>query len=230
MGLTNQSRYNLYRNFLHSGQFIEINDNKIICTELLKLLWQSILDEDHIKFLFYLNKIPSFALLYEYIHQGKNVKHSTLPINKNAKSNYIKLGEVASAWLNIENKTIVATDKIPDLANFASLAVEVYESIRLQEDTEWILTGRWLEELASKYAIHPLLVRKLVKQAQEQNLVKVYAEGSTPDTRFEQHDLWIIKTSDELPQLEKVYLYHGNFLIPGTSTVRIKLEGVKNAS
>jgi hypothetical protein len=42
--------------------------------------------------------------------------------------------------------------------------------------------------------------------------------------------LWIIKTSDGLPQLERVYLYHGDFLIPGTSAVRIKLEGVKDAS
>jgi hypothetical protein len=230
LGLKHQERYNLYKNFLKSGSFVEINDSKIICTELLKSLWQSVLDEDHIKILFYLKKIPSFEALYNHVNQGRTVEYSTLPIFNNAKSTYIKLGEAACAWLNIQNKKIVTTDNIPDLPDFANLAVEVYKLIRSQEDTEWILTGRWLEELAIKYAVHPILARKLVKKAQEQNLVNVYAEGSTPDTRFEQHDLWIIKTSDRLPQLEKVYLYHGDFLIPGTSAVRIKLEGVKNAS
>ncbi|MBN3889415.1 MAG: hypothetical protein HWQ43_09630 [Nostoc sp. JL31] len=230
LGLKHQERYNLYKNFLKSGSFVEINDSKIICTELLKSLWQSVLDEDHIKILFYLKKIPSFEALYNHVNQGRAVEYSTLPIFNNAKSTYIKLGEAACAWLNIQNKKIVTTDNIPDLPDFANLAVEVYKLIRSQEDTEWILTGRWLEELAIKYAVHPILARKLVKKAQEQNLVNVYAEGSTPDTRFEQHDLWIIKTSDRLPQLEKVYLYHGDFLIPGTSAVRIKLEGVKNAS
>ncbi|MEA5627313.1 hypothetical protein VB740_30905 [Nostoc sp. UHCC 0251] len=230
LGLTHQSRYNLYRNFLHSGKFVELNDNKIICTELLKLLWQSILNEDSIKILYYLNKIPSFNAICNYVNQNRSVEYSTLPISNKAKSTYIKLGEAACAWLNIQNQKIVATDNIPNSLDFANLAVEIYKLIRSQEDTEWILTGRWLEELAIKYAVHPILARKLVKEAQEQNLVNVYAEGSTPDTRFEQHDLWIIKTSDGLPQLEKVYLYHGDFLIPGTSAVRIKLEGVKNAS
>ncbi|MEH2409760.1 hypothetical protein [Nostoc sp.] len=230
LGLTHQSRYSLYKNFLHSGKFVEVNDNKIVCTELLKFLWQSILNEDYIKILYFLKKIPSFEALCNYVNQGKTVEYSTLPISNKAKPTYIKLGEAACAWLNIQNQKIVATDNRPNSLNFANLAVEIYKLIRSQEDTEWILTGRWLEELAIKYAVHPILARKLVKEAQEQNLVNVYAEGSTPDTRFEQHDLWIIKTSDRLPQLEKVYLYHGDFLIPGTSAVRIKLEGVKNAS
>ncbi|RCJ38116.1 hypothetical protein A6769_10220 [Nostoc punctiforme NIES-2108] len=230
LGLTHQSRYSLYKNFLHSGKFVELNDNKIICTELLKLLWESILNEDYIKILYYLKKIPSFDAICNYVNQNRSVEYSTLPISNKAKPTYIKLGEAACSWLNIQNQKIVATDNIPNLLDFANLAVEIYKLIRSQEDTEWILTGRWLEELAIKYAVHPILARKLVKEAQEQNLVNVYAEGSTPDTRFEQHDLWIIKTSDRLPQLEKVYLYHGDFIIPGTSAVRIKLEGVKNAS
>lgn len=230
LGLKHQDRYNLYKNFLKSGSFIEVNDSQIICTELLKSLWQSIINEEHIKVLFYLKKIPSFEALYNHVSQGKSVNYSTLPILNKAKSTYIKLGEAACAWLNIENKIIVATNNIPDLPEFANLAVEVYKSIRSQGDTEWILTGQWLEKLAIKYAIHPLLAKKLVKEAQEQHLVNVYAEGSTPDTRFQQHDLWIIKTSDGIPQLERLYLYHGDFLIPGTSAVRIKLEGVKDAS
>lgn len=230
LGLKHQDRYSLYKNFLKSGAFVEINDNKIICTELLKSFWQSILNEENTKILLYLKKIPSFEALYNYIIQRRSVEYSTLPISNKAKSTYIKLGEVACSWLNIQNQIIVATDNIPELPDFANLAVDVYKSMRSQENTEWVLTGLWLEELAIKYAVHPLLTRNLLKEAQEQHLVNVYAEGSTPDTRFEQHDLWIIKTTDGLPQLERVYLYHGDFLIPGTSTVRIKLEGVKNAS
>lgn len=232
LGLKHQDRYNLYKNFLRSGSFIEINDNKIICTELLKSLWQSILNDDYMSFLAYLKLIPSFEAVYNYINQLRTVEveDSTFPISNKAKPAYIKLGEVACAWLNIQNKIISATDNIPDLVNFANLAIDVYKSIRSQGDTEWILTGRWLEELAVKYAVHPIVARKFVEQTQEQKLLSIYVEGSTPDTRFEQHAMWILKTNNGLPQLEKVFLYHGDFLIPGTAAVRIKLEGVKNAS
>lgn len=232
LGLKHQDRYNLYKNFLRSGLFVDVSDNKIICTGLLNSLWQSILDNDYIKVLEYLRKIPSFDAVYNHINQYRIVASEdiTFPISNKAKPAYLKLGEVTCAWLNIQNKTVVSTDNKPDIPNFANLAVDVYQSIRSEGDTEWILTGLWLEELARKYAVHPILTRKLVKQAQKQNLLSVYAEGSTPDTRFEQNCLWILKINDGLPQLERIYLYHGDFLIPGTSAVRIKLEGVKNAS
>ncbi|MDJ0619147.1 MAG: hypothetical protein QNJ63_20800 [Calothrix sp. MO_192.B10] len=232
IGLKHQGSYSQYKNFLRSGSLVEERDRTIISTESLEQLWQSLLHEKPLDLLNHLRKIPSFKAVYQYVNQSRTVKaeNSTFPIKDKYKSAYIRLGEAACAWLNIQDKGIVATDNIPDLTDFATLAVDVYKFIRSQEETEWILTGRWLEELALQHAIHPILARKLLQEVQSQKLLNVYVEGSTPDTRFEQHDLSILKTSDEIPELEKVFLYHGNFLIPGTASVRLKVEGVKDAS
>ncbi len=232
IGLQHQSRYNQYKNFLRSGSLLKEHNKKIISTESLEQLWQSLLDEKPLGLLNHLRKIPSFEAVYQYVNQSRTVKaeNSTFPIRDKYKSTYIRLGEAACAWLDIQDKGIAATDNIPDLTDFATLAVDVYKLIRSQEDTEWILTGRWLEELALQHAIHPILARTLVEGVQSQKLLNVYVEGSTPDTRFEQHDLSILKTSDEIPHLEKVFLYHGDFIIPGTASVRLKVEGAKDAS
>ncbi len=232
IGLTHQDRYNLYKNFLRSGLLIEVQGNKIISTRNLKLFWQSLLNKDSLEILTFLKKIPSFEVVYNYVNQQRLVedKNGTLPINNKAKSAYLRLGEAACAWLKIQNRGIVATDNIPSLTDFATLAVDVYKYIRFQGETEWILTGHWLEELALQHSIHPIFARTLLEKVLDQKLLNVYTEGSTPDTRFEQHDLWILKTIDGFPCLAKVFLYHGDFLMPGTAAVRIKVEGDKDAS
>ncbi|MUG97089.1 hypothetical protein F7734_34035 [Scytonema sp. UIC 10036] len=232
IGLKHQDRFNLYKNFLRSGSFIEIHDERIKSTQFLMSLWQSILSRDLTSFLNYLRKIPSFEKVYNYVKRLKVVEphDKELPLRNKAKSTYIRLGEAACAWLNITNRGIVITDNKPELTDFANVAVEVYKLICSQGDTEWVLTGLWLEELAFYHHIHPIFVRELLEKARFQKLLDVYVEGSTPDTRFEQHNFWILKISDGIPQLEKIFLYHGDFLIPGTATVRIKVEGAKNAS
>jgi hypothetical protein len=230
IALTNKSRYREYKNFLQSGQFVTDDGNHIISTDTLKSFWQSLIEEDTIHFQNGLKKFPSFKALYDYMAEHRLVEEKAghLPISDREKSAYLKLGEAAGAWLNISGKGIVATPHKP--TDFARLATEVYEQIRVQEKTEWIITGHWLEALALQQAVHPIVAKKLLEKMQDQKLLRVYAEGSTPDTRFDLHVLWIIKTIDGLPQLEKVFLYHGDFFMPSTATVRIKIQGVTNAS
>jgi hypothetical protein len=64
----------------------------------------------------------------------------------------------------------------------------------------------------------------------DQGHIDVFAEGSTPDTRFEDHYFWAISMKDDLPCAEKIFLYHGNFILPGTSAVRIKIQDGQNAT
>jgi hypothetical protein len=108
--------------------------------------------------------------------------------------------------------------------------LESYEFLRTQEKTEWVLTGQWLEALVIRHAIHPITTRSLVATVKTENLLRVYVEGSTPETRFERHFMWMLQMVEGKPKLVKVFLYHGNFLIPGVSSVRIKIEPVNHAA
>jgi hypothetical protein len=115
------------------------------------------------------------------------------------------------------------------LSLFADTAIQSYRNLSVEANTEWVLTGQWLERLATEAAIHPVMAKKLVAQAREANILQVFAEGSTPDTRFDRHKIWILRSTDGSPALSRQYLYHGNLLIPGTSSVRIKIQGVHHA-
>jgi hypothetical protein len=197
-------------------------------------LWQVLVQEDAAGFLDCLMNVPSFKELYTFICQRRIVKEGSedFPIADVAIPNYLRMGEAAAAWLTIPNIGIAITDQNDqeEPSAFARAALESYEFLRTQEKTEWVLTGQWLEALVIRHAIHPITTRSLVATVKTENLLRVYVEGSTPETRFERHFMWMLQMVEGKPKLVKVFLYHGNFLIPGVSSVRIKIEPVNHAA
>ena len=167
-----------------------------------------------------------------YVCEKKFIQdQSNLPIPKRPQRNYLALGEAAGAWLLIENKEIISTTpNWPEIKEFIRDALSVYHALRTQGETEWILTGQWLEEFARQHHIHPIMARKCLQEARSQNLLHLYTEGSTPDTRFEKHWMWTLKVAEGEPRLDKVFLYHGDFLMPGVAAVRFKIEGTHHAA
>jgi hypothetical protein len=228
----NDDYYAEYQKFLYSGQLIDWDKNMLIATTSLSLLNQALIKKDYTQILACLREIPSFRVLHDKVCEAKSIQyHSKLPISNRTKRNYLSLGEAAGAWLVIENQEIIFTTlNLPKLENFIHNAISIYHKIRTQGETEWILTGQWLEEFARQYYLHPVMVKELLEPAQSRSLLRLYAEGSTPDTRFEKHRMSILKVIDGKPQLDKVFLYHGDFLIPGVSTVRLKIPGVTHAA
>lgn len=231
--LTRRDFYRNYKNFLRSGHFAFINGEALVATDSLMRLWQVLVQEDAAGLLDCLMNVPSFKELYTFIRQQRMVKESSkdFPIADVAIPNYLRMGEAAAAWLTIPDIGIAITDQNdPELSVFAKAALESYEFLRTQEKTEWVLTGQWLEALVSRHSIHPIATRSLVAAAKTENLLQVYVEGSTPETRFDRHSMWMLQKVEEKPKLVKVFLYRGDFLIPGVSSVRIKIEPVNHAA
>lgn len=233
LGLTRKDFYRNYKNFLRSGQFVYLHGEDTVAADTLKAFWQALLIEDTATVLNCLLKVPSFRQLYEFVERSGVVEEGSrdYPIAPIAVPNYLNLGEAATAWITIPEIGVVFTGNHDiTLEKFAEVALTSYQQLRDQEKTDWILTGQWLETVARQYAIHPVIARRLVAQTRTENQLQVYVEGSTPDTRFERHTMWVLKSAEDKPTLVKVYLYHGDFLMPGTASVRVKIQGVNHAT
>jgi hypothetical protein len=212
-----------YKNFLRSGNFITMHNKDWNCEPILKEFWNALKSNDLGTFRKCLLEIPSISRLIESVFLGRKLSVSEFPIPKNTASTYIALAESAGIILRVGNEYLVATDANPSIDEFVNFSKEVFQKLIEKVGAEWVLAGEWLEHLAIDHAIHPVQSRRLLNEAVDNKLLKVYTEGSTPDTRFEKHQMWILDNSGSMPALKKLFLYHGSFLISGTSSVRIKI-------
>jgi hypothetical protein len=231
-GLTHPDSYRRYKSFLESGNFVDIHGESITAREVLREFWQALADKNLQTLRLCLLQVPSFKILYDFLRDNRFMKFSQKdfrgwPMSATALPSYLSVGEAVCAWQGIYQKGVTITDQYEmSLPNFAEIAVEAYQKLSTEDETEWVLTGKWLEALALEHAIHPMVTKALLEKAKDENLLQVYAEGSTPDTRFENHTLQLLSSVDGSPKLARMHLYHGDFLIPGTSSVRVKLQGV----
>ena len=90
---------------------------------------------------------------------------------------------------------------------------------------------RRLECLALRSAVHPIRARALLKESRKRGALSFYLEGSTPDTRFQNHTMTELELIQGKPTLRKVFLYQGDFISLGIAGVRIKIRmGQNNAT
>ncbi len=112
----------------------------------------------------------------------------------------------------------IPTKRMPSDSGMAVIFRNTYQQISVEQNEKWILTGYLLERIALDYGIHPIVSRKMINNIfnnQKFYKIKIYFEGSTPETRFYDH---YVKVDGV-----RVNLYDGLFLIPGISSVRIKV-------
>jgi hypothetical protein len=195
-------------------------------------LWDALTAKLTDRVLSILISVPSFHALLQFVKEKEVVSPDDpeMPTSKSARSTYLALGEAACAWLRVVDRGIVFTPNVPGNEEFSKVAIAVYQKLRENDNTEWVLTGRWLEYLAVEEHVHPVAARNLLAVAKEKESIEVFAEGSTPDTRFDEHCFWMIADKGGPPCIERKYLYHGDFILPGTAAVRIKIQGVNHAS
>lgn len=232
VAVKSQKTFRKYVRFLLSGGFILESENGLTATTKLENLWQALEAGNDQQVGMLLRAVPSFNELWEFVASVGHVEpgRSDLPTSRNSYPNYFLLGEAVRAWLQVPDAGIVYTPSTPYVEQFAKTAIAVYSELSSSGSVEWVLTGRWLEQLALEHGIHPLTARELLADARANEGLRVYAEGSTPDNRFDNHTFWHLATGGDTPQLEKVYLYHGGFLLPGTAAVRIKIKEADHAS
>jgi hypothetical protein len=54
-----------------------------------------------------------------------------------------------------------------------------------------------------------------------------FETASTPETRFERHNICVLEISGRTMGIREFNLYHGDFLIPGKASVSLRLEELK---
>jgi len=214
-----------YVKFLQSGQFVSEVGDRIEANDDLKSLWRAIKELNISNIHKLLIAVPSYSNFCSSVHRARRLglDSEDIPINKKPLLKYIALGEMAGAILSIPDEGIVATDNTPDVNDFVRFAIECYEQISHKAD-EWILTGEWLECLALQFAVHPVRARLLLNNAKRKGLLNFFLQGSTPDTRFQNHTMTVLELAEEKPELRKVFLYRGDFIQPGFAGVRIKIR------
>jgi hypothetical protein len=226
VGLETAKRYQDYRNFLLSGQFVTKKSGALSKLPPMDEFIDAIKARDLHRLRDSFLRVPSVAAFLEEIEVGRPTTADTVrSIGRAAIPTYISLSEISCAAIDIASEGIYATPHSPPPSDFATLALDTYRALKGRE--EYILTGRWLEELVRRHGIHPIRARERLNEARESGLLERYTEGSTPETQFERHTMAILDINKGTPVVRSLNLYHGDFLIPGKASVSIRLEEPK---
>jgi hypothetical protein len=222
VGLETPKRYADLRNFLLAGQFVNKTPDGLSKTPEMESLANAVNTKDLNRIRELLLRVPSFQAFIGELHLGRPVLPQTIEsISKSALPTYVALSELCCAALDIVNEGIYLTPQSPVPTEFAAMALESYRKLKSGE--EYVLTGKWLEEMARRYGVHPIRTRERLNEARAAGLLERYTEGSTPETQFERHNMALLESSEGKPIVRNLNLYHGDFLIPGKASVSIRI-------
>lgn len=87
-----------------------------------------------------------------------------------------------------------------------------------------ILAGVWRESLIRTNGIHPEHARRLLDEASAEGVLRRSTEGSTTQTRFDDHVVHVLRTDSGLPVAIPAHLYSGGSLIPDKASVSLRIE------
>ena len=121
---------------------------------------------------------------------------------------------------------IHATPNVPEAVAFSRIALRRFSSLD-REGHGLVATGEWLESLIRDEGIHPEIARRLLDEASETGLLRRSTEGSTTQLRFEDRIVHALRTQAGQPVVERIYLYRGDYLIPGKASVSLRIEDPK---
>lgn len=212
-----------YMGFLMVGGFISETETGIEATDSMQRLWDALKVRDIDAVLDCFRSVPSLREFLDRLHDEKRIEVDTrAPERQRPSYTYIQIAELCGRALQIPQDAIYGTFNNPSASEFVDPAMKAYEKIRKGE--EYVLTGLWLESLVRDYGIHPVKARDRLAEAQAAGMIERFTQGSTPDTRFENHTLAVLQVENGRPTVAKVGLYHGDFIIPGKASVSIRLE------
>jgi hypothetical protein len=215
-----------YRRFLRSGDLITDNTEQWEPTDRLISLGTAQRECDLQRMVTELSATPSFAAFLALVEK-KSIPGEviSLPIPARVLPSYLALGEVTGVGMSIPDEGYYSTLSRPDLRAFVDKALERYHE--LAPEGGWVASGEWLEALVRKNGIHPVLARESLQEAAAANLVRRWTEGSTTDTRHDDHTLRVLQVTTGHPTVGTAYLYRGDFLMPDKSSSSLKLESVR---
>ena len=212
-----------YRRFLLSSGLVSIAGQEWVAEPQLRKFSAALrngrIEEIH-QLLLSAPSYAAFATLIEGLQIGQPLEPRIL---KRGIPTYPILGEVTRICGNVQGKGIFPTPKIPSASEFAPVALKRYSE--LEEGEGLVATGAWLEALINKDGIHPEIARRRLDEASENGFLRRSTEGSTTQVRHDRHVLHVLQSRSGMPNIETVYLYRGDYLIPGKASVSLRIEG-----
>jgi len=207
-----------YRNFLLAGEFIE-GSEVMKATPALKDLVAALKKGNFETALALFKRVPSFAGFVDFLLGARPDN----PIARRALAPYTGLAEVLCIGFAVPDKRTFGTPNRPSPEEFTEWAFRVYEKIAGASD-DYVLTGLWLEGLVREAGIHPIISRKLLEESRAKELLQRFTEGSTPETGYQNHTLYVLDTAQGGLNVRKLGIFEGDFLLPGKSSVSIRLK------
>lgn len=216
-------RGNEYRLFLQSGDLVEVSGGVWRAGEGIQSLATALRNErveDMREALLDVPSFAGFAGLLGDLGAGEALDVSDL---KRGLATYRALGEVGLICATAGG-SIHATRNLPSPGDFARVALDCFSSLD-REGHGLVATGAWLEALIRDVGIHPEVARRQLDVASGMGLLRRSTEGSTTELRFRDRTVHVLRIESGLPVVEEVYLYRGDYLIPGKASVSLRIEG-----
>lgn len=224
LGVKDRRGSSEYRRFLLSAGLISIEGQAWYAKPQLGKLSAALRNERIEEIHDVLLAAPSYAAFAAQIARlevGQTLEGSLLG---RGRSTYRTLGEITLKCVDVQGEGIYPTPMTPNAAEFASLALERYAE--LESGDGLVATGAWLEALIRKDGIHPEIARLRLDEASEKGLLRRSTEGSTIQIGHDRHVFHVLRLEAELPSVSTIYLYRGDYLIPGKSSVSLRVEGI----
>ena len=217
------SSSNEYRRFLHSGGFINPTRRMWTATRLTQSLSAALRNERINEVKEALLEVPSFAAFADRLRDLAPGEPLAAEALGRGATTYRTLGEVTLICAAISGKGIYPTPNAPEPDEFSCIALNCFSALD-REGGGLVATGEWLEALIQHEGIHPEVARRQLDAASEAGLLRRSTEGSTTQLRFGDRVLHVLRTESGLPTVERVFLYRGDYLIPGKASVSLRIE------
>lgn len=136
---------------------------------------------------------------------------------------YRTLGEITLLCASAFGEGPFPTPAVPDTEAFAEIALKRFSE--LDDGGGLVTVGAWLETMIRGDGIHPEVTRRKLETANAEGLLRMSTEGSTPELRYDNRVVHVLRASAGEPVVERVRLYRGDYLIPGKASVSLRIEG-----
>lgn len=211
-----------YGRFLVSAGFVDKEGDRWKALRPLRDLSASLRNCDILELKRVLLQAPTFAAFHSQVERsqiGEIIKMTT--ISRGA-ATYRTLGELVLICATV-GKDLYATPERPSAGVFSEVALSQFMDI--DRGGGLVPIGKWLEALIKNHGIHPEFARWALEHANDEGLLRRSTEGSTMQTGFDNHVVHVLRTdANGVPIAMPVHLYRGDYLIPGKSSVSLRIE------
>lgn len=217
------TKANEYGRFLQSGDLVRSAAGIWTAGERIPFLSAALRNERVEEVKEALLEVPSFGAFAKRLSSlAPREALATKDLGRGS-TTYRVLGEVTLICAGVSSSRIFPTSNVPTLEEFSLIARDRFSNLR-RDESDLVASGEWLEALIQSDGIHPEVARQLLDAASEAGLLRRSTEGSTTQVRFRDHVVHVLRTQSGQPTIEQVFLYRGDYLIPGKASVSLRID------